>query len=198
MIKRQQQTLSKALMEKLNEICSNLKQINIKYADLNPINICDLPLSKLERLCLTKCEIPLDWFQTKNKSNNFLKFIKLDHIDLSGSSRVSKTHLDNLCKLFHNSNKLLYLSLNNCYRIDDYAIDILILNSNSFQYLEQIHLDDTSCSIISLERILDNRELNFPKLKLVHVKNCKYLDRNLLMSNDFKTKLKSKNVEINF
>lgn len=148
-------------MHKLNEVRPNLKEIEINFADLSSISVQDIP-SEIEVLTLRKCEIPVNWFQSKSKK----LFKRLRVLDVSGSSRVSRSHLENVDKIVE---ELEVLNLRGCYRIDDNAVDALIKLS-LIKSLIELNLDETSVSKKSLEALC---ELDNVKLSTVNAHKCK-------------------------
>ena len=164
-------TLSKALMQKLNETCSKLIEIEIEYADLNSINVNDLR-KQMEKLSFIRCEIPLKWFQPSSVND---KFANLSHLDFTGSSRICKAHLEDLNKICVN---VKFLSLKKCYRIDDKALDCLVKLDIFLNSLEVLNLDETSVSQEGVNIVIQQVK----SLKIIYVKSCKCIVGDLKMN----------------
>ena len=164
-------------MQKLNETCTHLSRLEISYADLSSISVYDLSPG-LRRLSLARCEIPVKWFQCSSAVDAVVSFSLLTDLNLSGSSRVCKSHLEDLDSLLP---QLKVLSLAKCYRIDDKAMEAFVKLSYS-QAVEELNLDETVISDKSLELICSPHSSFMPSLKLIYARKCK------LVSVDFKLK----------
>ena len=116
------------LLQKLDQTCSKLMNLEIECSDLNKINVTSFP-KYLDSLKLIRCEIPIGWF---NKNN----FKNLKTIDLTESVRINSTHINCLNTCNHS---LEILILKKCYRIDDKAIEVLI--NGNFESIEYLNLE---------------------------------------------------------
>jgi hypothetical protein len=156
-------------MEKLRESCSNLRILEIKYADLNSIEADDLP-SNLEELSLVKCEIAPGWF----KKNNFTKLVRLN---LNESSRICDKHIADLVNC---NSTLKCLELRDCYRVDDKAIELLELNK--FSVISHLNLEGTAITHYALQLICTRFPKSLDYLNIKKCKNIKNLDLNFVRS----------------
>lgn len=154
------QSVSRALMQKLTEICKGLNKLEIQYSDLNSVEVSDLP-SNLKELSLVRCEIPVRWF----KGN---KFQDLNVIDLSGSSRICTTHIRDFGDDLRNT--LNVLKLRNCYRIDDKTIEHII--ETEFKFIIKLDLQGTVITQYGLQ-LISSRMASLEYLNLSDCKNLK-------------------------
>ena len=145
-------------MEKLNNLCANVKSLEIRLSDMKDIN-GEFP-SSLEELKLIKCEIRLDQFRS-------LKFDGIKSIDLTASSRVCSTHIKDLDKFNKTLKKLV---LKKCYRVDDKVIEIIV--DGNFENLEHIDLEETCVTSVGVHLICTKLK---GKLNYINVKNCKFV-----------------------
>lgn len=116
-------------MAKLNQSCTSLNKIDIKFSNLSPIEVTDL-CKDIKELNLVRCEIPYRWF-------NLNTFTNLESLDLSYSSRVCSKHLQDLSHTAKITLKIL--KLKNCYRIDDRAIEVLV--EEKFELISHLNLE---------------------------------------------------------
>lgn len=166
LLSKTQQSVSKALMEKLNAATGgNLRVLELRYSDLSSIEVNDLP-DELRELKLTRCEIALKWFENNKRLNGLVK------LDLSESSRICASHIKDLAKNTHST--LETLCLRNCYRIDDKAIELLA--DEKFARLVHLDLEGTKITQYGLQIICTR--LNTASLAHLNLKNCKCLNLN--------------------
>jgi len=142
----------------------------ITYADLNSIEVKDLPVN-LEELSLIRCEIPLKWF-------NGADFQNLKVLNLKGSSRICSSHLQDLAGIC--SKTLQTLDLTSCYRIDDKAVEVLV--NEHFDKLVRLHLEDTNISKLSIHLICTRLSNSFRLLNVKHFKHVTKSDHNFIQS----------------
>jgi hypothetical protein len=160
-------------MLKLKSSCSQLEKLELTYCDLSDVAAEDFA-EHLEELNLIRCEIPLKWFE-KNK------FKRLIRLNLSGSSRVCSSHLKDLTSL----TRLNELNLNNCYRINDKAVEVLVMlalsklilsGTDITQYGIQLICSKLSHSLVYLNlkacKNLTDNEINF--IKETFIQNEKF------------------------
>lgn len=102
-------------------------------------------------------------------------------MSLDSSSRIDFTHLRDL-----NAPELRVLSVKNCYRIDDRAIEVLTDSSGGFSNLVEIYLDYTRITSLSLQLICKFYKGKLEKLSL---KGCKVLSVDEKMRNYIKHSL---------
>ncbi|CAF0925101.1 unnamed protein product [Brachionus calyciflorus] len=158
---KNQQTVTPALMEKLRATCKGLEILDIKYADLNSIQVNDLP-DWIRELRLIRCEIPLNWFGNNNFKN-------LNRLDLSNSSRICLNHIKDLTNC---AQSLESLKLTNCYRLDHSLIDFLI--EKNFNKIKSLDLEGIPGVIEQSLKLICSKffEVN-PNLNYLNVKKCK-------------------------
>ena len=125
-LNRKNIALTKALLNKLTESCLFLEELNIEYYDLNSVEASHFS-ANLCALTVKRCEISQRWFQLCN-------FKSLQTIDLSGTSRVNAVHISDL--LPYCKETLESMKLTDCYRVNDKAIEVLIL----YKYLKRLDL----------------------------------------------------------
>ena len=147
-------------MQKLSTSCCSLKKLEIKYCDLNEVESTDFSENLVE-LNLIKCEIPLRWFK-----NN--KFKILVNLNLSGSSRVCSTHIQDLVDTTA-LEKLENLNLKNCYRINDKSIEILL----SLPKINSLNLSETDLTQYGLQLICSKLSNS---IKFLSIKKCKNIN----------------------
>lgn len=155
-------------MEKLRKSCVKLKILELRYSDLNSLKCTAIP-NGLEELRLFRCEIPLKWFE-KNQ------FLNLSFLDLSKTSGICSTHLNDLAASCKNTLKVLILK--ECYRIDDKAIEVLV--NENFVLLNRLDLEETSITQYGLQLLCTKLA---GTLGYLNIKNCKKLNLNNQMLN---------------
>ena len=160
-LKKQRQSVSTALLQKLKTTCPNLKALEIQCCDFNSIEVENLPESLLQ-IRLTRCEIPLRWFESSN-------FSRLESLELNSSSRVCHTHLKDLT--FCCKTSLRSLSCKGCYRIDDRAIEVIV---KGFQKLTKLNFEDTQ---VSFAGILELGKHFSTQLEYLNIKQCKHINK---------------------
>ncbi len=149
-------------MKKLRESCSGLSMLIVAYADMNSIEVKDLPVH-LEQLSFIRCEIPLKWFNGANFEN-------LKVLNLKGSSRICSNHLQDLASVC--SKTLHTLVLTSCYRIDDRTVEILV--NERFDTLTRLHLEDTGITKLAIHLICTRLSNSLCEL---NVKDCKHVTK---------------------
>jgi hypothetical protein len=170
-------------MQKLAETIPKLSIMEIAYTDMSSITINDMLLigSRLETLALNRCEIPVRWFSVGASSK--AGFGALKALDLSGSSRVCKTHLEDLESVI--LSELETLLLNKCYRVDDRALESLV-KLRFFKSLRAISLNETGIGEKGLGILVSKAE----KLKAVSAIKCKNIN-----AESFKESMLTSNVK---
>jgi hypothetical protein len=156
------QVCTKALMQKLNESCSNLKRLELKYCDLSEITSEDLN-DNLEEIYLIRCELPLKWFE-KNKFKNLIS------LQLNNSSRICFTHIQDLTNTLAFTT-LIDLNLSNCYRINDKSIELLV----NYSLIKKLDLSGTDITQYGIQLICSKLSKT---LQYLNLKNCKGLNEN--------------------
>ena len=131
MSKDERQSVSKALLQKIKTLCLRLKEFEIEFCDFKLIETNDLSQG-LERIRLSRCEIPLNWFRS-------CKFNRLETLDMSYSSSVGHVHLKDLAECARHTLKRLILK--GCYRVGDRAAQVL--TTEDFTKLKTLDLENT-------------------------------------------------------
>jgi F-box/leucine-rich repeat protein 12 len=162
-------TITKALMERLNHSCPNLKSLELNFSDVTSLS-GECFFSDLHELKLVKCEILLDQFKS-------LKLDNLTLLDLSGSSRICASHLTDLQRQL--SKTLRKLVLKSCYRVDDKAVEVIC--EGNFLALVSLDLEETGVTSVGIHLICTRLK----GLTYINVKNCKFVldsDREFLQN----------------
>jgi hypothetical protein len=147
--------VSSAFMHKLEDNCSNMTSVELKFLDLKLITVNDLP-KKIEKLKLKRCEIPVDWFSKNNFKNLYF-------IDLTDSARTCTQHIRDLTQNCKTNLKSLILT--NCYRIVDASVDLI---TKEFSNLICLKLNGTKCTSLSVHYICTR----MTAVEIVDVRNC--------------------------
>lgn len=146
-------------MTNLVHTCPSLKAVSISLADLSSIKCTDLPPNLVE-LCLSRCEIPVRWFDG-------CRLVNLTRLHLDRSPRADYTHIRDLMPALHN---LQVFSTRHCYRIDDRAIEALA--SDPPPRLSEIYLDETAITQYSVQLVCGKLAASLTCLSIL---KCKML-----------------------
>lgn len=132
------ESLTSALMNKVNKTCTRLSSLSITMADMTAVKCTDMAPA-LAELRLVRCEVPVKWFLGSS-------FTHLDRLYLDYSPRIDYTHIRDLAST-STVKTLTVVSLRGCYRVDDRAVEAL----TSFSLLNDIDLDETNITNYGLE-----------------------------------------------
>lgn len=131
-------TVSNAMLDDLHNRCPNITTIHLLQVNIDTLSVEKFP-AKLTNLTLNKCSWPVGWLKKAN-------FLQLQYLDLSRTSRIDNTEIDDIIKFV----SLETLKLQGCYRVKETGIRKVAENLTGLRTLD---LGETECTDLALHHI---------------------------------------------